>query len=160
VGGEGTGASWCASGGGAIIGAGMLFGVGELFAISMSVGLWRERSGALNMRRFAITLPIRRPIEPRGPGGDVCGWDDDRGLGCAPRARIRLMWRSRRTIMFVIGTGHAPGGNTLCLHIGQSEELRSRNVSIQSGWNIWRHGSSRTCVSFASKSSRQMGHVG
>jgi hypothetical protein len=31
---------------------------------------------------------------------------------------------------------------------------------MQSGWKMWRHGSSRTCVLLASKSSRQMGQVG
>jgi hypothetical protein len=76
------------------------------------------------------------------------------------RARMRLIWRSLRTIMFVIFTGHAPGGSTLCLHIGQSDELRRRKVSIQSGWKMWRHGNSRTCDSFDSKSSRHIGHVG
>src|SRR4051812_14964337 len=44
--------------------------------------------------------------------------------------------------------------------MGQSEELLRRNVSTQSGWKICRHGNSRTCVSFGSKSSRHIGHVG
>lgn len=79
---------------------------------------------------------------------------------CAFLARMRAMCRSRRTIMFVIGTGQSPLGSTLCLHMGHSEELRSRKVSMQSGWKIWRQGSSRTCVSLGSKSSRQMGQVG
>ena len=73
---------------------------------------------------------------------------------------MRVMWRSRLTIMFVMFTGHVPIGRTLCLHMGQRDELRSRNVSMQSGWKMCRHGSSRTWVSFGSKSSMQIGHVG
>ena len=35
-----------------------------------------------------------------------------------------------------------------------------RNVSMQSGWKMCRQGSSRTCDSFATKSSRHIGQVG
>ena len=31
---------------------------------------------------------------------------------------------------------------------------------MHSGWKMWWHGSSRTCVSSTSKSSMQIGHVG
>jgi hypothetical protein len=74
--------------------------------------------------------------------------------------RILCSWRSLRTMILVILVGQYPLGKTLFLHIGQRDELFKRNVSTQSGWKICRQGSSRTCVSFASKSSRQMGHVG
>lgn len=130
----------------------------ELVPISISAG-WTAvvTPGRLN---------IRRPIKPKAPrawsltvtdtGGAIPPWAADQ----SERARMRVMCRSRLTIMFVIFTGHVPIGRTLCLHIGQRDELRSRNVSMQSGWKMCRHGSSRTWVSFGSKSSMQIGHVG
>jgi hypothetical protein len=80
------------------------------------------------MRRPEMAPPIRLPSDPRAVGGRVGGAGTvDVELGwvlavCALRARMRLIWRSRRTMTFVILTGQAPVGNTLCLHMGQSEE--------------------------------------
>jgi hypothetical protein len=77
--------------------------------------------------------PILLPSDPRATGGRVggVGTVTEEGaateLGwvlavCALRARMRVIWRSRRTMTFVIVTGQAPAGNTVCLHIGHSEE--------------------------------------
>lgn len=131
----------------------------------MSAGLGAERSGALKMR--LLVPPIRLPSDPKAPGirltcaGGTWGVTPPGRVpeGLMPRLRIRLICRSRRTITFVICTGQSPLGSTVCLHIGHNDELRRRNVSMQSGWKICRHGNSRTLVILGSKSSKQMGHV-
>ena len=103
-------------------------------------------SGALNMRRPVIAPPIRLESDPRAIAGRL-GSGNDTGvvpgteLGCefavrALRARIRLMCRSRRTMTLVMLTGQAPFGNTLCLHIGHSDEWLRRKVSMHSGWKM------------------------
>jgi len=43
--------------------------------------------------------------------------------------------------------------------MGHRDELLRRKASIQSGWKIWRQGSSRTCVSPCSNSSKKIGQV-
>ena len=118
--------------------------------ISMAAACDCPRSGALKTRRPLIAPPNRLPSEPKAPGkrrvfsagGTATGWDI---AVRPPRERLRVMYRSRRTMTFVTLTGSAPGGRTLCLHRGHSEELLSRKVSMQSGWKMWRQGSSRTC---------------
>jgi hypothetical protein len=133
--------------------------------ISMSAGRDCARSGALKTRRPPIAPFMRLPNEPKAPGKRRVFSAELAAAGCElaewpPRERMRVMYRSRRTMTLVTLTGIAPGGRTLCLHKGHSEELLSRKVSMHSGWKMWRQGSSRTCVWFGSKSSMQMGHVG
>jgi len=106
--------------------------VGGVVPISISRGRDWARSGALKMRRPVIAPPIRLESDPRamaGRPGSGNGTEATPGteLVCefavrALRARMRLMCRSRRTMTLVILTGHAPFGNTLCLHIGHSDE--------------------------------------
>jgi hypothetical protein len=77
--------------------------------------------------------PILLPSDPRAIGGRVSGVgtvaedgaDAEPGwvlAVCALRARMRLICRSRRTMTLVIWTGQTPAGNTVCLHMGHSEE--------------------------------------
>lgn len=80
------------------------------------------------MRRPDMAPPILLPSDPKATGGRVGGAGAVDAVlvwalaETALRARMRLMWRSRRTMTFVILTGQAPVGNTLCLHMGHSEE--------------------------------------
>lgn len=99
-----------------------------MVAISISCGRDCVRTGALKMRRPDMAPPILLPSDPKATGGRVgSAGTVDAELGwalavCALRARMRLIWRSRRTMTLVILTGQAPAGNTVCLHIGHSEE--------------------------------------
>lgn len=136
-------------------------GIAVVLAISISGGREMLCSGALKMRRPDMAPPIRLPSEPAILVG---GWVESPGTVVAwpfaARRRMRLICRSRRTMTFVMLMGQSPLRSALCLHMGHREELLRRKVSIQSGWKMWRQGSSRTWVSPCSKSSRQIGQVG
>ena len=120
---------------------------GGVVPISMSLGGGCVRWGALKILRPVKAPPNRLLSEPRATGGRAGGAAGSGAasvaeLGCvlaarALRARMRLMCRSRRTMAFVILTGQAPVGNTLCLHMGHNDEWFRRKVSIHSGWNTW-----------------------
>lgn len=104
-------------------------------AISMAGRVVEVRAGALKMRRPGKTPLIRLEIVA-GCSTSGCPAFDGVLEASSLRASILVMYRSRRTMAFVMGTGQMPAGNTLCLHMGHSDELLRRKVSMQSGWKM------------------------
>ena len=123
---------------------------GGAAAISISLGRGCIRWGALKILRPVIAPPILLPSDPRMAGGRASGADEPAAVSVvepacvlaarALRARIRLICRSRRTMIFVILTGQTPVGKTVCLHMGHNEEWLRRKGSMHSEWKMWWQG--------------------